>query len=404
MTVPLSLVCAQAKVDLAPLGQLGAELSAVVDMVGAVARERASAVLADPSFALELVRAPWSPGRRPTNAVIGGVLDDLRTRAGLAETIVRFTSVTDAAADWEARGLALCAPGTMASYRPWVRRLVAVHGDDDVCSVDAVKLAKLIAGYTRGRGPSRGSQSGRSAEETAVSAYRHFWSHLVATGVVVINPARQLRKPARFDAHRRPIHPDEAALIRQFARISHDPLLDEVAICLTERLGLRPIELAGLRPCDIDIADATLGVTGKGGKRRWLPIPPRLLDLVDGYAHSRRAGSSTEEWWASTTCFLQRRPTPDRLTGDPVGRVWLDDLFPRLSRGMPPTPRPVSLYSYRHAIATWIDPRYGRAMTRRILGHTFNSTPTEAYVHVDEDELRAAVGAYEGHLLEDLGS
>lgn len=405
MTVTVAELCAAARADVVSLGELGRELAAALDVVAATAGERPVAVLADPAFALEVMAAPWLAGRRPATAAVGRVLDHLRAKARLTGMVARFLTVRDAAADWETRGLALSSPATAATYRTWIRRLVAAHGDDDIAAVTAVHLAQLIASYTRGSGRARGSQSGRSAEETAISAYRHFWSHLVAAAITSTNPARQLRKPIRHPTHRRPIRTDEAALVRQFARLSNDPLLDEVAVCLAERLGVRPVELAGLQLGDVDLDHAEITVVGKGGKRRWLPLPPHLAALIARYVHDRRAGlSSAAEWSSSTGPFFRRAASPTTPAGTPLGRVWMDDLFPRLARALPSTRTPVSLYSYRHAIATWVDPRYGRAMTRRILGHTSKTTPTEAYVHVDDDQLRAAVAAYEAHLLEELSA
>lgn len=78
--------------------------------------------------------------------------------------------------------------------------------------------------------------------------------------------------------------------------------------------------------------------------------------------------------------------------------------LPRLLASAPQLRREdLFLYSYRHAIASWVDANYGRGMTRRILGHTSRLTATDLYVHVSEDDVREAVKAYEEHLLAEFG-
>jgi hypothetical protein len=54
-------------------------------------------------------------------------------------------------------------------------------------------------------------------------------------------------------------------------------------------------------------------------------------------------------------------------------------------------------------MASWVDPRYGRPITRRLLGHSSRFLVTDQYIHADEDRLRDAVCAYESHLLNGYG-
>jgi integrase len=62
----------------------------------------------------------------------------------------------------------------------------------------------------------------------------------------------------------------------------------------------------------------------------------------------------------------------------------------------------VSLHSYRHALGTFIDldERFGRAVTRAVLGHTSRRSPTDFYVHVSMEDKTKAVTAYEQRLLD----
>lgn len=274
-----------------------------------------------------------------------------------------------------------------------------------MADITAVDLANLVASFTRGIGSARGRQHGLGAEEMAVSAFRHFWTYLLDKGAVSRNVARSLRKPLRPDPQRRPIRVDQAALMRQLARMGLDPLLDESALCLVERLGMRPVEVTRLRLCDVDIVGMEVRLLGKGDQRRRLPLPPGLTLLLKRYVEDRCPRDvSLVEFSAMPTSFLRRRPTAPEPDGSPVGRVWLDRLFPRLLGRAPQLHRgDLFLYSYRHAIASWVDVAYGRGMTRRILGHTSRLTATDVYVHVSEDDVRRAICEYEEHLLAEFG-
>ena len=70
----------------------------------------------------------------------------------------------------------------------------------------------------------------------------------------------------------------------------------------------------------------------------------------------------------------------------------------RLRRGAPELRARggLSLYSYRHALASWIDPRFGRAVTRRILGHSTRFSVTDQYVHAADEAVREPAMSHAG--------
>jgi integrase len=312
----LDEICRLARAELAGLGELAPPLLGVLDVVGSTAGDRGPGVLADPAFALEVLEAARPEGRRLSPAVVGRVLDHLRGRAGIREVTAHRLSVAEAARDWEEEGFALHAARTRDLYRTWVRRLVLAHGEVEVAALTAVDLAKLVALHTRGAQTSPRHRHGLAAEEAAISAFRHFWAFLVQTGAAPRNVAMSLRKPLRPDPLRRPVRPDEAALLRQLARMGSDPLLGETALCLVERLGIRPVELGRLRLCDVDFAHDELCVVGKGDRPRRLPVPPGLAALLGCYVEDRRPeGVPAAVWAASPRPLLRRRPDVCRPEG-----------------------------------------------------------------------------------------
>ena len=166
-------------------------------------------------------------------------------------------------------------------------------------------------------------------------------------------------------------------------------MLDELTLSLPERLGLRRIELCRLRISDINFAKRTVEVWGKGDKYRTMPIPPALLELIETYLEDRRpAHLSTEEWQQTKEILLRRPPAGSFPLGRAAGRRRIEELFIRLQDHAPDVfgGGDLSLHSYRHALGTFTDARYGRPMTRAVLGHTSRRTPTDHYVHVPIDK------------------
>ena len=391
-------LCDQARRELGALGELGRGLVGALDAVQAASAGRGAEVLAEPAFALEVLMVA---GEGTGAATVGRVLDFLRQRAGAPAipSIVRVT-VAQAIEAYERGGLALMATGTGHTYRTWTRRLVAALRAADVAAVTAGDLTDVIAAHATPGNGRRGR--GRSAEENAVAAFRHLWGYLVEKGYAQANVAARLRKPSRGEPARRAIRPEEAALFRQLVRAGRDPLLDEVTLSLAERLGLRRIEICRLRLCDVDFARREAMVWGKGDKDRVVPIPPQLAELLERYMEDRRPdGVAAAAWRRREDPLLRRRPVPASPEGTPTGRRRIEELFARLGRAAPDLflGGGLSLHSYRHALATFVDARWGRAVTRAVLGHTSRRSPTDYYVHVDRGTLIEVLAAYEAHLL-----
>jgi len=402
----LTGLCRRVRPELACLGDLGAPLVAMLDVVERAGATRGLDALADPTFALDVLTAA-GPGTDP--AVVGRVLDFLRTRhgpGGLPEAIrgVPAVTISDAVASYDASALALMSKGTGHTYRTWTRRLVAAHGADRPRDLTAGDLKDLIARQVLAarRGDER-RRSGRSAEENAVGAFRHLWGYFAEKGWVSENVAMRLRKPTRTEPHRRPFQPDEIVLLRLLAvSTGRDPLLDEVTLTLPERLGLRRIELCRLRLCDLHLDRSEVQVWGKGDKDRTMPLPPALAELLKRYVEDRRPGHlSLDEWFTTDELLLRRRPTAEHPLGRAAGRRRIEDLFDRLHRAAPQifAHGDVSLHSYRHALGTFVDARYGRSVTRAVLGHTTRRSATDFYVHVFDDQKAQALTAYEQHIL-----
>lgn len=402
----LVALCQRVRPELACLGDLGGPLLDVVSVVERLSVDRGTEALADPGFALDVLAGGGDP------AVIGRVLDFLRTRDGaqpLPGAVGRSAvTVSEAVEGYEAGALALMAQGTQHTYRTWTRRLVATYGDRTPASLTAGDLTDLIAHHVLAkRDTDERRRSGRAAEENAVAAYRHVWGYLVEKGYASANVAMRLRKPTRAEPRRRGFTVEEAALLRQLATAGRDQQLDGLTLALSERLGLRRIELCRMRLNDLDVEQHTVEVWGKGDKSRIMPLPPRLAVQIETYIEDRRpAHVGAGEWRRSDALLLRRRPTASAPMGTPTGRRRIEELFRRMQNHAPDlfARGDLSLHSYRHAIATYLDGRYGRPITGAILGHTSRQSPTDHYVHIPQERLAEVLTAYEAHLLDPEGA
>ncbi len=392
----VSDLCVRVRPELASLGELGTELVAVVDAVAAMAGGRPLDALDDPGFALDVIDVA------PNGAILGRVLDHLRRRRreeGVATDGAIAVTVASAVAEYEVGPFRLLALTSQQSYRTWTRRLVAGLGDRHPASITAGELTDLISEHVlAAQDGYRAKAGGKGGAEMAVAAYRHLWAYFAQKRYVFANVAQELRKPARPESQRRAIRPEEARLFRAAARLGHDPSLDLVILGVPERAALRRVELCRLRMCDIDLdRDVIKVVRGKGDKPRTIPIAPRLHDLLVQYLDERRPADVTPaEWRQSTAPLVRSRPTPDHPGGVAHTRRRIDTLFERLRTAAPQVfaDDDVSLHSYRHAIAGWMERNYGRGHVRAVLGHTPRS-PTDHYTKVPLEELREPVARYE---------
>jgi integrase/recombinase XerC len=253
-------------------------------------------------------------------------------------------------------------PHTVKSYRTDLedfRRVVALDpGEVDVRAVRAY-LAEL---HTRGLEPSSIARK--------LAAVRSWFRFLRRRGVVDANPARQVRSPRlpRKLVSFLPI--DETAALME-ARDVRTTARDTAIVELLYASGLRVSELVGLDLRDVDLADATVRVLGKGRKERIVPFGSAAAGALDDYLGDRGP--------AAGALFRNRRG--GRLTVRSVHTI-----VGRQSRAAGIVRR-VSPHTLRHTFATHLlDSGADLRMIQDLLGHSRLST-TQRYTHVGSDQL-----------------
>lgn len=153
------------------------------------------------------------------------------------------------------------------------------------------------------------------------------------------------------------------------ATVARDLAVLEVLIAT----GLRVSELCSLDVSDVDMAQGTIRVVGKGDRERVVQVEhPSTVGAIEGHLRLRGTGEGA--------LFLSRRGT--RLTDHGVR-----DMLRRRCREAGVAAR-VTPHMFRHTFATWllerdVDIRY----IQRLLGHGSLAT-TEIYTHVASARLR----------------
>jgi len=215
---------------------------------------------------------------------------------------------------------------------------------------------------------------GRSLQRW-LSAMRTFMNFCLRNGWIRCNPVPGIQAPKAPRKLPNTLDVDQAS---QFVSIEGDTWLlvrDRAMLELLYSSGLRLSELAGLNLGDLDLADRSVTVTGKGRKTRTVPVGQQAVDALQIWLHRRRelAGSHEKAVFVSTRGGrLSRRAIQSRLSHH------------SLSQGMP---EPVHPHMLRHSFASHMLESSGdlRAV-QELLGHA-NLSTTQIYTHLDFQHL-----------------
>ena len=164
---------------------------------------------------------------------------------------------------------------------------------------------------------------------------------------------------------------------RLLAIKSDDPLAqrDLALMELMYSSGLRLSEIATLDCCDIDMHDALVTVTGKGNKRRVLPVGKAALGAVKSWLETRPSLARPDD----NALFVSRNGT--RLAPRSIEarlRQW------GLKQGLDATIHPHRL---RHSFASHLlESSQDLRAVQELLGHADIGT-TQIYTHLDFQHL-----------------
>jgi integrase/recombinase XerC len=208
-----------------------------------------------------------------------------------------------------------------------------------------------------------------------LSAVRSFLNFLIREGVLQRNCALDVRAPK--GQKRLPVTLDADSM----ARLLEIPTENSLAIrdrALMELLyssGLRLAELVGLNLQDLNSADRTVRVLGKGSKTRVLPVGRKALSALAAWLKERRALLKDE----TTAVFIG---SSGRRLGPRAIQKRVEYWATR--QGLPMHVHP---HLFRHSFASHLLESSGELRAvQELLGHADIST-TQVYTHLDFQHL-----------------
>lgn len=250
--------------------------------------------------------------------------------------------------------------------------------DDDATWGD-VQLADIRAWLAQMAqdGKSRSTLARRGA------AIRTFFAWAHRTGLVEHNPALRLAsaRPASTLPEVLPV--DDVSLLLDVARTradSGDPfdLRDWAMAELLYATGIRVGELTGVDVDDLDLAELTVRVMGKGSKERVVPFGIPAMSALSAWIDTGRAACTPRDPHA---LFVGRR-------GSRVDQRQVREVIHTLAAaaGVPD----IAPHALRHTAATHLLQGGSDLRTvQEVLGHASLNT-TQRYTHVTADRLRSA--------------
>ncbi|MDH5480297.1 MAG: tyrosine-type recombinase/integrase, partial [Nitrosomonas sp.] len=120
-----------------------------------------------------------------------------------------------------------------------------------------------------------------------LSTWRGFYKYLIRDHHFKHNPCTGIRVPKSSQKLPHALSPDEATQLLTFKADDLLTTRDSAMFELFYSSGLRLAELAQLKPKDIDFADETLRIYGKGGKTRIVPIGRFAIQALEIWLNLR---------------------------------------------------------------------------------------------------------------------
>jgi len=208
-----------------------------------------------------------------------------------------------------------------------------------------------------------------------LSAARTFFRYLLREQHVRKNPVLEVRAPK--SGKRLPENLDADRMGRLLDIQGEGPLVsrDRAILELLYSSGLRLAELTGLNLGDVDHADGTVAVTGKGGKDRIIPVGRFAIDAVKAWLGERAALANADE----VALFVSNRGT--RISPRSV-QARVDHWAKK--QGIDTRVYP---HLFRHSFATHLlESSHDLRGVQELLGHA-NISTTQVYTHLDFQHL-----------------
>ena len=167
-------------------------------------------------------------------------------------------------------------PRTVLRYRQALDKLLAHlarEGLADWAALQPLHLRQFIAREHRGG-------AAPASLHALLAAARSLFRYLVREGDLNHDPAAGVRAPRLQRKLPQVLDVDEAAALVEIPVDGAAARRDRAILELLYSSGLRVAELVALRWGDLDLADGSVRVTGKGGKARDVPVGSRAREAL----------------------------------------------------------------------------------------------------------------------------
>jgi integrase/recombinase XerC len=208
-----------------------------------------------------------------------------------------------------------------------------------------------------------------------LSAVRTFLGYLLREGQRGGNAAQDIRAPKAGRRLPHSLDADQMARLLDFKPANALEVRDLAIMELLYSSGLRLSEMTGLDLADLDLADRTVRVTGKGAKQRITPVGSHAVTALRHWLQERSGLARTDE----TAVFVGRN---GRRLGPRNVQLRLAAHARR--QGLPLGVHP---HLFRHSFATHLlESSRDLRGVQELLGHA-NIGTTQIYTHLDFQHL-----------------
>ncbi|HJQ42147.1 MAG TPA: site-specific tyrosine recombinase XerD [Jatrophihabitantaceae bacterium] len=274
------------------------------------------------------------------------------------------------------------ARNTLASYRRDLGRYSDFLDMRSIGSIDKVDSA-VVSGFLAHLREGDADHPALSATSAAraVIAVRGLHRFALRDGLVETDVAREVRPPSPPRRLPKAISVEEVERLVEAAGYEGSPLAvrDRALLEVLYGTGARISEAVGLAVDDIDLADRTVLLSGKGGKQRRVPLGSYAARSLEAYLVQVRpelakAGRGTP------TLFLNSR-------GGPLSRQSAWTIL-RTAAERAGLAAGISPHTLRHSFATHlVEGGADVRVVQELLGHS-SVTTTQIYTLVTVDRLR----------------
>ncbi len=217
--------------------------------------------------------------------------------------------------------------------------------------------------------------SSRSIART-LSAARSFYKFLIREGEGKTNPFEGISTPRGERKLPRTLNIEQAAQLVMITPDSDLTFRDRAILELLYSSGLRLSEIERSDVCDVDLADKTMTILGKGGKTRIVPVGRHAITAIKSWLQRRQVLVSNIE---EKALFVSR--SGNRLGARAIQkRVEYWAKRQGLDRSVHP-------HMLRHSFASHLlESSSDLRAVQELLGHSDIST-TQVYTHLDFQHL-----------------